>query len=689
MVFYNSTNQGEKVQISDLTRIPKDQPLLCGEPFCAPPNETMAQGYIDHLRGLYRLNKRWTDSIESFVLTHLRCDVKLEELENLDLTRVNDVAERLTKELWPLLAFINGSIIETPRIGSKVKIVHAEEIAANSHEGFILGMTSAKTGHIKISGLPSGILVQKGHLQSLETPDVACLHHLLSSRTLKLLHILTAWSGQLQKLLTPKSPDEPTEDSKRKRSKKANEDMVSMLLTREKKRSSSLPESRASGVEQLTDQLVSSILGEITGLAKSSHDNILCSDDEQVKQPSKPLKLEPSVSASEKDEEVLQEDIALKMADLQTMACLSIVNFLQNSTLYSTDSDVADVCSLIIRDAVREISAKIEDSEVKAKAFKPHFKVLSMIGAGFARRAYLDKMMSPNVKSLKPSRLPPLPTSFVASAWPSEEASARLAWAFEALFLPDQLTPIHLVLQEMGFEPGLISEALRTLNLDGTDTSAQAINQCATWMIDHQARPNQASAIRSAQDIRHYFSTSGGQPRRSVPPWVSSFQGSLTPVQQPGTRPTRMRRAAGSANVSIILAYYAVLRSCMVRCKLCLYPFQVSSDEAQQQHLSEMAEQCCICLQRIVSNLRQHILQSHKGCGGRLLDRTESCGDMFDGLYWLCCQCLAELEVRYSNFCINWHATTNCSVRVRTARRLKTDQFEGKRLYYLSFGFII
>ena len=58
--------------------------------------------------------------------------------------------------------------------------------------------------------------------------------------------------------------------------KKANEDMVSMILTRERRRSSSLPESRVavSGVELLTDQLVSSIMGEITG--KSSQENLEC-----------------------------------------------------------------------------------------------------------------------------------------------------------------------------------------------------------------------------------------------------------------------------------------------------------------------------------------------------------------------------------------------------------------------------
>ena len=47
----------------------------------------------------------------------------------------------------------------------------------------------------------------------------------------------------------------------------------------------------------------------------------------------------------------------------------------------------------------------------------------------------------------------------------------------------------------------------RTLNMDGTDTSAQAINQCATWMIDHiEARPPiLPGGLRGLQDIRNYF----------------------------------------------------------------------------------------------------------------------------------------------------------------------------------------
>ena len=76
--------------------------------------------------------------------------------------------------------------------------------------------------------------------------------------------------------------------------------------------------------------------------------------------------------------------------------------------------------------------------------------------------------------------------------------------------------------------------------------------------------------------------TFSGPPERSsrsmpiVPPWVSSFQGSLTPIQ---TR-SRDRRMTGGSSLDQDLAA-----------------------------VSGLTEQCCICLTRIPLNMKQHILQ--------------------------------------------------------------------------------
>ena len=61
--------------------------------------------------------------------------------------KVDEIMDKCTKDLWPLLAFINGSIIENVMIGSHVKVLTDH----GSHEGFVLGMTSIKTGHIKVN----------------------------------------------------------------------------------------------------------------------------------------------------------------------------------------------------------------------------------------------------------------------------------------------------------------------------------------------------------------------------------------------------------------------------------------------------------------------------------------------------------------------------------------------------------
>lgn len=74
--------------------------------------------------------------------------------------------------------------------------------------------------------------------------------------------------------------------------------------------------------------------------------------------------------------------------------------------------------------------------------------------------------------------------------------------------------------------------------------------------------------------------------------------------------------------------------------------------------------------------MRQHILQSHKGCGARLLDRTESCGELIGNIFWLCNQCVAEYEVTFSNFCITWtnrSSSSSSHFKVNSARRQRSQ----------------
>ena len=56
---------------------------------------------------------------------------------------------------------------------------------------------------------------------------------------------------------------------------------------------------------------------------------------------------------------------------------------------------------------------------------------------------------------------------------------------------PTQLPPpteMHVPLREMGFTDAHITSAITELRLSGSEPTAQRINQCATWMIDHPLR---------------------------------------------------------------------------------------------------------------------------------------------------------------------------------------------------------
>ena len=93
-------------------------------------------------------------------------------IQELVPCKIKDLIEKCVKEVWPLLVFVNGSIIESLRIGSEVKVSpnpsapnDLVQAANNAHVGFILGMTSMKTGHIKVSGFPTSLEVQRGQIQ--------------------------------------------------------------------------------------------------------------------------------------------------------------------------------------------------------------------------------------------------------------------------------------------------------------------------------------------------------------------------------------------------------------------------------------------------------------------------------------------------------------------------------------------
>lgn len=269
---------------------------------------------------------------------------------------------------------------------------------------------------------------------------------------------------------------------------------------------------------------------EITG-GKSSQENLDTSTDRSETEDDE----EEEIKENETNEK-LPELTLLKMASLQSLSCKVLTDFMANTCLHRSDSDISDISNSVIQQALVDILGKIDEYEVKAKAFKPHFNILAMIGVGFARRNFLEN--SSTFVPIKSSVISPDFSLFFNSS-NREEVRAFLSGN------SSEETPIFEPLREMGFDSTLINEALRTLSLDGRDTSAQTINQCATWMIDHiESRPQllRSSTGGASQDIRNFFPNSRNQTTTAtlrrpvlssaiVPPWVSSFQGSLTPIQ--------------------------------------------------------------------------------------------------------------------------------------------------------------
>ena len=156
-------------------------------------------------------------------------------------------------------------------------------------------------------------------------------------------------------------------------------------------------------MDLLTDQLVSSILGEVTG---GTNGPLPSQRSHAMKRDSVPRELKiqditlpadnPNISNLPfKTNEELSEETVIKMASIQTLACQALVEFFNHTPIHSIETEMADICSLVIGNALKEIQLKIDETEMKAKAFKPHFKVLAMISIGLARRSYLDRLNSP------------------------------------------------------------------------------------------------------------------------------------------------------------------------------------------------------------------------------------------------------------------------------------------------------
>ena len=55
------------------------------------------------------------------------------------------------------------------------------------------------------------------------------------------------------------------------------------------------------------------------------------------------------------------------MASIQTLACQALVEFFNHTPIHNIETEMGDICNLVIGNALKEIQLKIDETEMKAK----------------------------------------------------------------------------------------------------------------------------------------------------------------------------------------------------------------------------------------------------------------------------------------------------------------------------------
>eukprot|EP00095_Tigriopus_kingsejongensis_P011159 maker-scaffold259_size234575-snap-gene-1.23 protein:Tk11159 transcript:maker-scaffold259_size234575-snap-gene-1.23-mRNA-1 annotation:"vomeronasal type-2 receptor 26-like" len=204
----------------------------------------------------------------------------------------------------------------------------------------------------------------------------------------------------------------------------------------------------------------------------------------------------------------------------------------------------------------------------------------------------------------------------------------------------------------MGFSNTHISRALAALNINSFDTSAPAINRCASWMIDHplpdmstysmerlrsRGRPPFERGSRGWSDIRDFFTTeqesaiSAAGESASTPRRQSTPEG---PIPTPNPVRDQLSGAASGSE-----PWASAFRAC----------FNSSRTRTRNTGAggSMRSGSCGICFEVILGPMTQHQRQSHPGCD-KPLDNA-ICGGLLEDKYVLCQSCIGQYaEITHS-----------------------------------------
>ncbi|XP_075226553.1 putative E3 ubiquitin-protein ligase HERC1 isoform X4 [Lycorma delicatula] len=311
-VMFYSTNPGEKVKMTDMQVRTTPRELLPGDPDCAPLPAVMVEAYIYLIRTLHG-SDHWTAQINECLLERLN---QAKELlpEKIQLSETNDVEstehvdkaedgysspdldlEQLCKEVWPALAVIGG-LDRGLRVGG----ICVDKVTGR--RATVLGSLKKGLSSVKVMWDDAELAVSDRLVALLEACEPVQFNcNKLPSVSPEIWMNLTRLTGLTNEFLFPKC-------------KLTNEEWALINKVSSPTQESSVGEKsvQARSVESLTNQMVVSIIGEITrrGSTDSSATppSVTCS--------SSPMKEVQSCSS-------VKDSVALRAARTKLIECES------------------------------------------------------------------------------------------------------------------------------------------------------------------------------------------------------------------------------------------------------------------------------------------------------------------------------------------------------------------------------
>ena len=548
-VMFYSLNPGEQVQIGDVKVLPPGDcfegpstldgasDLKTCEPELCPEAETVSEAVIEVLRKLYQLPSDptgWSRSIERHAWEVVSEEQRLQEMfgefqqcaENLK-TKVDDAnksLEALLRRVFPLLSFVVG-LDEGLCVGCEV----SQE--QKSITGIVLGAPAALSKVVKVKCTATGAkcIADPKKLVLSERKSVEFNFPILG--TTKLLDLVRRFAmmdtkmifrnldlgslvtsievesadAEIPETVTPDAVQPTSSATGTKRKKKPVDPGYSRTLQQRLRARSESPNTEPApfSVELVSDQLVSSIIGEVTGkrseLFKKKQEE-MGAVSRQVPEDrgrSEPRAVRENSSSSERtlsESEVSSltaealEEVLVKALSLQHVSLKALAKFVEMSeiqSLLSEDNENPDLAStfkaLVSEDALSTVKGCMAQKTVEPVVTDEELdRSICLLRAQPSRRNVALKSRSDQSQqrsTVKRQRRE-------AATLTGEQLAIATAAAMRA-------GPIHEPLRDMGFTDAHISTTLSTLGIRRDDTSAESVNRCAAWMIDHP-QPNDA-----------------------------------------------------------------------------------------------------------------------------------------------------------------------------------------------------